>query len=336
MAKDKNTDISEELPSSDEQVYHIPALLDECMEALDIQPGGIYADATFGGGGHSRAILAKLGPEGHLYGFDQDTDAMTNVPDDDRFTFVLSNFKYMRNFMRYHGVEKFDGIIADLGVSFHHFDDAERGFSFREDAPLDMRMNQKSEVTAENIINELDAEELESIFRRYTDISNPKKIVNAILEARGKSPVKTTRQLAETVNAVTPPNKTKSVLPQVFQALRICVNSEIRVLEDFLKSVPYMLKKGGRLVVLSYHSKEDRMVKNLFRTGNIGGYEYTDIFGNIVDNPWEPLKRSAISAKAEEVARNPRSRSARMRCGILKYTPEEIEEMKKERPVSPF
>ncbi len=303
--------------SDNSNVYHIPALLRESIEGLNIRPGGIYADATFGGGGHSRAILAELGPEGKLYGFDQDTDTLANVPDDNRFTFVLSNFRFMSNFMRYHDVEKFDGIIADLGVSFHHFDDASRGFSFREDAPLDMRMNQRAPRSAREVINESSSERLTEIFRLYTDLKNVRGIVADIIKARDLSPITTTAQLTDAVTPALNPRNVKKELAQVFQALRITVNGEMEALEQFLLSTPSMLREGGRLAVLTYHSIEDRMVKNFMRTGNIAGEEEKDFFG-VAKSPWKLITRTPIVADAEEVERNPRARSAKLRIAQLK------------------
>ncbi|MDE5774152.1 MAG: 16S rRNA (cytosine(1402)-N(4))-methyltransferase RsmH [Muribaculaceae bacterium] len=296
--------------------YHIPALLTQCIEGLNIHPDGIYADATFGGGGHSRAILEALGPQGRLLGFDQDTDTLTNVPQDERFTFVLSNFRYMSNFMRYHGIEKFDGILADLGVSFHHFDDASRGFSFREDAPLDMRMNRRASRSAKDIINEYTPEQLTDILRLYTDLKNIRNIVAAIVKARDLSPIETTNDLSRIVTPQLNPRNVKKDLAQVFQALRIEVNGEMEALQQFLASTPNMLREGGRLVVLTYHSIEDRMVKNFMRTGNVSGHEEKDFYG-VSKSPWKLITRSPITADQEEVERNPRSRSAKLRIAQL-------------------
>lgn len=297
--------------------YHIPALLRQTIEGLDIHPAGIYADATFGGGGHSRALLAALGPDGRLLGFDQDRDAMTNIPEDDRFTFVLSNFRFMRNFMRFHGIEHFDGIIADLGVSFHHFDDASRGFSFREDAPLDMRMNRQAPLSARDILNDSDEQTLSDILHTYTDLKNTRRLASAIIKRRSASPIETTSQLSETVMPMLNPRAAKKELAQVFQALRIAVNHEMEALEEFLASTPAMLREGGRLAVLTYHSIEDRMVKNFMRTGNVAGREEKDFFG-VSQSPWRMITRSPITADDDEVAANPRSRSAKLRIAELK------------------
>lgn len=299
-----------------EQSYHIPALLSETMAALDIKPGGIYVDATFGGGGHSRAILERLGPEGRLLGFDQDADAAANAPGDPRFTFVRGNFRYMRNFLRYYGVEKVDGILADLGVSFHHFDDPERGFSFRADALLDMRMNRKAPHTAAELLAGLDEKDLTSLFRTYADLKDPRKAARAVIEARGKAPLLTTFQLADAVRPALNPKGEKKEMAQVFQALRIAVNSEMEALTDLLTAAPAMLAEEGRLAVITYHSVEDRLVKNFFRSGNASGDVEKDFYGRVIC-PWKLVNRSPIVASEEEVERNPRSRSAKLRAAQL-------------------
>lgn len=300
-----------------EPTYHIPALLPQTIECLDIKPNGIYVDATFGGGGHSRAILQSLGPDGRIFGFDQDEDAIANAPDDPRFTFVRSNFRFMRNFMRYYGVERVDGILADLGVSFHHFDDAERGFSFRADAPLDMRMNRKASLTASQLLEQYDIRDLTSLFRTYADLKDPVKAAKAIIEARDKTGIKTTFQLAEAVRPGLNPKGEKKEMAQVFQALRIAVNSEMEALTTLLSSAPSILKEGGRAVILTYHSVEDRLVKNFFRSGNAEGEIEKDFFGKVICD-WKSITRSPITADAEEIERNPRSRSAKLRAAELK------------------
>lgn len=300
--------------------YHIPALLHEAVDALDVRPDGAYADATFGGGGHSRAILSELGPQGRLLGFDRDLDALANVPKDPRFTFVHSNFRYMRNFMRFYGVEAFDGILADLGVSFHHFDDAERGFSFRADAPLDMRMDRKAAVSAADIVATYSPERLESMLRAYTDLKHPRQVARAIAEARNMAPVDTTTRLAEAVGRTLNPKNEKKDLAQVFQALRIETNGEMDDLARLLGQSATILRPGGRLAVLTYHSVEDRMVKNFMRTGNIEGREEKDFFGRAL-TPWRMVTRTPLTASAEEVDRNPRSRSAKLR--VAELLPEE-------------
>ena len=299
-----------------EPAYHIPALLPQTLDCLDIKPDGIYVDATFGGGGHSRAILQRLGPDGRLIAFDQDLDAAANAPDDSRFTFVRSNFRFMRNFLRYHGVEKVDGILADLGVSFHHFDDADRGFSFRADAPLDMRMNRKAPLTAAELLTRYDARDLTSLFRTYADLKDPAKVARAIIAARDKAPVVTTFQLAEAVRPALNPKAEKKEMAQVFQALRIEVNSEMEALTTLLASAPDMLREGGRAVILTYHSVEDRIVKNFFRSGNAEGNLEKDFYGKVICD-WKQITRQPITADAEETERNPRSRSAKLRAAEL-------------------
>ncbi len=299
-----------------EPTYHIPALLPQTIECLDIKPDGIYVDATFGGGGHSRAILQRLGPEGRLFGFDQDEDAIANAPADPRFTFVRSNFRYMRNFLRYHGVEKVDGILADLGVSFHHFDEAERGFSFRADAPLDMRMNQKAPQTAAQLLEQYDLRDLTSLFRTFADLKDAAKAAKAIIAAREKEPIRTTFQLAEAVRPGLNPKGEKKEMAQVFQALRIAVNSEMEALTTLLSEAPKMLKEGGRAVILTYHSVEDRIVKNFFRSGNAEGKIEKDFFGKVICD-WKAITKSPITADAEEIEANPRSRSAKLRAAEL-------------------
>lgn len=297
--------------------YHTPALLPEAIAALDIKPDGVYVDATFGGGGHSRGIIEKLEEDGHLYGFDQDLDALKNTIDDKRFTFVRSNFRYIPNFLRYYGVEKADGILADLGVSFHHFDDAERGFSFRADAPLDMRMNRAGGCTAAELVNKLDESELTDILRIGSDLSNARQIARAIIKARSEQPILTTGQLAETVRPLMNPRNEKKDLAQVFQSLRIAVNHEVDALEALLKNAAKVLRPGGRLAVITYHSLEDRLVKSIMKTGNLTGELEKDFFGN-VQTPWRMITRSPIVPDQEEIERNPRSRSAKLRVAELK------------------
>lgn len=299
-----------------EPTYHIPALLQPSIECLSIKPDGIYVDATFGGGGHSRAILERLGPDGHLFGFDQDEDAIANAPEDSRFTFVRSNFRFMRNFLRYFGVERVDGILADLGVSFHHFDDAERGFSFRAEAPLDMRMNRNSPLTAARLLEQCDLRDLTSLFRTYADLKDPAKAAKAIIKAREQAPITTTYQLADAVRAGLNPKGEKKEMAQVFQALRIEVNSEMEALTTLLTQAPMILKEGGRAVILTYHSVEDRIVKNFFRSGNVEGKIEKDFYGKVICD-WRQITRSPITADAEEIERNPRSRSAKLRAAIL-------------------
>lgn len=303
------------------QTYHIPALLETTVDALDVRPGGVYADATYGGGGHSREILRRLGEGGRLYGFDQDLDALANAADDPRFTFVHGNFRYMRNFLVYYGEKRIDGIVADLGVSFHHFDDGDRGFSFRTDAPLDMRMNRKGETTAAQIVNQSDEDELTAMLQSYTDLKRPRLIARAIVKARAEAPVDTTGRLAAVTEPVLDPRRVKKDMAQVFQALRITVNGEMDALREFLLSTPRILRQGGRLAILTYHSVEDRMVKNFFRTGDpMKSDAEKDLYGNIL-TPWRPVIRGAVTAGEEEVLNNPRARSARLRAAELVKMP---------------
>lgn len=300
----------------EKEIYHIPALLTESIDALNINARGSYVDATFGGGGHSRAILQRLGPAGHLYGFDRDIDALRNAPDDSRFTFVHSDYRFIPNFLHYYGCDKVDGILADLGVSFHHFDSGERGFSFREDAPLDMRMNQKGERTAARIIADASPEKLESIFRAYTDLKRPRLLVNAIVKARSVSPILTTSQLTDALTPALSPKNLKKDLAQAFQALRIETNDELHSLQRLLLNSLSVLKPGGRFAIITYHSIEDRMVKNFFRSGNLEGKVEQDFYGRVL-TPWKQITRNPVVPSAEEIERNPRSRSAKLRVAEL-------------------
>lgn len=295
-----------------EITYHTPALLNECIDGLDIKPDGTYVDVTFGGGGHSRAIVQNLSANGHLYGFDQDMDAYANRIDDPRFTFVHSNFAFLSNFMRYHGVEGVDGILADLGVSFHHFDDKERGFSFRFDGNLDMRMNQDSKRDAKAILQEYSEEQLANILYLYGELKQSRRMAAAIVKARNKTPLTTVQQLLDVVRPFIKPQHEKKELAQVFQALRIEVNDEISVLKALLTQSLKVLKPGGRLVIITYHSLEDRLVKNFFRSGNVEGKMEKDFFGR-VDTPFKLVNNKVIVPSDEEVGRNPRSRSAKLR-----------------------
>ncbi len=293
-------------------IYHIPALYRESIEGLSIKPSGVYIDATFGGGGHSRGILEHLGEDGKLYGFDRDMDAIGNKPDSGQFTFVHSDFRYLSNFLHYYGEDGVDGILADLGVSFHHFDSAERGFSFRSDAPLDMRMNRSGGKTAAEIVADYTKEELEGMFRSYTDLKRPGQIASSIVKAREASPITTTFGLVEAVKGSISPKSEKKDLAQVFQALRIEVNGEMESLRGLLEQSLKVLKPGGRLAIITYHSIEDRMVKNFMRSGNVEGKVEQDIYGRF-DTPWKVITRSPIVPTEEEVERNPRSRSAKLR-----------------------
>lgn len=293
-------------------VYHIPALLNECMDGLHIKPAGSYVDVTFGGGGHSREILNRLGAEGHLYSFDQDEDAQRNIVADERFTFVYSNFKYLKNFLRYYEVDGVDGILADLGVSFHHFDDSERGFSFRFDAPLDMRMNKKARLTAAEILATYDDRKLAQLFSLYGELRNAHRIASAIVAKRSTGGVKTTGQLLEVVSPFINRKQEKKELAQLFQALRIEVNNEMDSLRSMLQQASEMLNLGGRLVVITYHSLEDRIVKNFIKTGNVEGVVEKDFFGR-VSAPLVAVNNKVIVPTDEEVERNPRARSAKLR-----------------------
>lgn len=295
-----------------QEVYHIPALLVPVIQGLDIKPDGCYVDATFGGGGHSRAIVAELSEQGHLYGFDQDSDARANAIDDPRFTFVYGNFRFMSNFLRYYGVDAVDGILADLGVSFHHFDDPERGFSFRSDGPLDMRMNRNASRSAAWVVNNYTEEQLADMFYLYGELKNARKFASVLVKARGKAPIETTEQLLAAVAPLINPKKEKKELAQVFQALRIVVNNEIDALRDFLVQSLESLKPGGRLAVITYHSLEDRLVKNFMRTGNLEGKDARDFYGRNL-SPFKLLTSKPVVADDDEVERNPRSRSAKLR-----------------------
>ena len=299
-------------------IYHVPALLEDSVASLDIKPGGVYVDATFGGGGHSREILRRLGPDGRLFGFDRDRDAMCNIPDDPRFTFVLSDFRFIKNFLRFYGYEKIDGIIADLGVSFHHFDSAERGFSFRADAPLDMRMNSEAPRMARDIIAESSEQELRTIFKTYTDLKNAGEIAKLITIAKREKPIETTFDLVAAVEPALNPKSRKKDLAQVFQALRIVTNNEMDSLRELLTQAGKVLKRNGVLSVLTYHSGEDRIVKDFFKSGSLTGEVEQDLIFGGTKSPWKLVNRSPIVASEEEVERNPRARSAKLRAA--KYT----------------
>lgn len=293
------------------EVYHIPALLNETIEGLNIKPDGVYVDVTFGGGGHSRAILAA--GAGHLYSFDQDKDALQNAIEDERWTFVHSNFRYLRNWMDYYGVEGIDGLLADLGVSFHHFDCPERGFSFRFSAPLDMRMNQTAKRTAAGVVNTYSEDELAQIFWLYGELKNGRGIARNICKARMQRPIERTEDL---VAASRIPAEMSKELARLFQALRIEVNDEMGALREMLVAARDLLKPGGRIAILTYHSLEDRLVKNFLRSGNIEGTIEKDFYGNIL-TPFELIEKGR-TACAEEVEKNPRSRSAKLRTAEKK------------------
>ena len=294
------------------ETYHIPVMLEECMEGLQIKPNGTYIDLTMGGGGHTSEILRRLGAEGRLYSFDQDPDAMANAPADERFTFVASNFRFVRGAMRLRGVEQVDGILADLGVSSHHFDAKHRGFSFRGEASLDMRMNTRGKRTAADIVNTYDKDALARIFSDYGELDTTWKIANCIERARNIEPITTTAQLVEAVKPCTPPKDEAKFLTKLFQALRIELNGEMEALAMALEQSLKLLKPGGRLVIMSYHSLEDRIVKNFMRSGNIEGRIEKDFFGRSTCE-LKAISRKAIAPSAEEIERNPRSRSAKLR-----------------------
>lgn len=294
-------------------MYHIPVLLQPTVDGLAIQPAGTYVDVTFGGGGHSREILRRLGPDGRLYSFDQDADAEQNVPEgDERFTFVRSNFRYLANWMRYYGVEAVDGVLADLGVSSHHFDAEERGFSFRFDAPLDMRMNGRAGQTAADLVNQYGEEELAHIFYLYGELKNSRRIAAALVKARSAAPLLTTGDLLEAVRPLMPREREKKDLARVFQALRIEVNHEMDALQEMLQAALRVLRPGGRLSVLTYHSLEDRMVKNFIRSGRMDGKVEQDFYGRKL-TPWRAVNNKVILPSQEEQEENPRSRSAKLR-----------------------
>ena len=294
--------------------YHVPVLLHESLEGMDIHPDGVYVDVTFGGGGHSREILRRLGDEGRLYGFDQDADAEQNIPDDERFVFVRSNFRYLYNFMRYYDeVGEVDALLADLGVSSHHFDDRERGFSFRFEGSLDMRMNTRAGQTAADVLNNYTEEQLADVFYLYGELKNARRLAAAVVAYRtGKKPILTSGDLLEIVTPFIGRDKEKKFLAQVFQALRIEVNDEMRALREMLGASLKVLRPGGRLVVITYHSLEDRLVKNFLKTGNFEGKVEQDFFGN-VRSPFKLLSGKVITPAKEEIDRNPRSRSAKLR-----------------------
>lgn len=300
---------------NNEETYHIPVLLNECIDALDIRPDGRYVDVTFGGGGHSREIFKLLGEKGHLIGFDQDPDAKNNAWDAANFTFIAGNFAYLKNQLRMFGLLPVDGILADLGVSSHQFDSGERGFSIRMDDELDMRMNQSGKLTARYVVNEYDEENLYRVLREYGEVQSLKRTVEAIVRARQIEPIITTGQLKEVIQPIAQKGKEHKFLAQVFQAIRIEVNDEINVLKKMLGQAVEVLKPGGRLVVISYHSLEDRLVKNFMKRGSFDGKIEKDFYGNIV-KPLEEVNRKPILPSHEEMERNSRSRSAKLRIAV--------------------
>ena len=297
------------------QVYHTPVLLKESVDGMEITPDSKCIDVTFGGGGHSREILSRLGQDGHLYSFDQDEDAEKNAPDDKRFTFVRGNFRFIYNFMRYHDETQVDAILADLGVSGHHFDDETRGFSFRFDADLDMRMNKRGGETAADLLNNASEEELARIFKLYGELNCARKLASRIVKTRAEKPIRRVNELIEIAKPFCPPQREKKEMAKVFQALRIEINKEVEALQEMLKSAKDLLKPGGCLVVITYHSIEDRIVKNFMKSGNIEGIVEKDFFGRVT-SPFEAKK--VIAPTDEEMERNPRSRSAKLRIAIKK------------------
>ena len=318
------------------ETYHVPVLLKESVDGLHIKPNGIYVDVTFGGGGHSREILSRLGADGHLFSFDQDADAENNIfedrgdtkdcsneqkgkrfVDDSRFTFVRSNFRFLKNWMQYYGIEQIDGLLGDLGVSSHHFDDESRGFSFRFDAPLDMRMNKRAGKTAADIVNEYDEERLANLFYIYGELKNSRRIASTLTNARRQKPIATTSDFISAVEPLFKREREKKDMAKLFQALRIEVNHEMTALKEMLMAATDVMKPGGRLSIITYHSLEDRIVKNIMKTGNIEGKIEQDFFGHI-DSPYKLINNKVIVPSEEEQSQNPRSRSAKLRIAERK------------------
>lgn len=318
------------------ETYHVPVLLKESVNGLHIKPNGIYVDVTFGGGGHSREILSRLGADGHLFSFDQDADAENNIfedrgdakdcsneqkgkrfVDDSRFTFVRSNFRFLKNWMQYYGIEQIDGLLGDLGVSSHHFDDESRGFSFRFDAPLDMRMNKRAGKTAADIVNEYDEEQLANLFYIYGEFKNSRRIASTLTNARRQKPIATTSDFISAVEPLFKREREKKDMAKLFQALRIEVNHEMTALKEMLMAATDVTKPGGRLSIITYHSLEDRIVKNIMKTGNIEGKIEQDFFGHI-DSPYKLINNKVIVPSEEEQSQNPRSRSAKLRIAERK------------------
>ena len=318
------------------ETYHVPVLLKESVNGLHIKPNGIYVDVTFGGGGHSREILSRLGADGHLFSFDQDADAENNIfedrgdakdcsneqkgkrfVDDSRFTFVRSNFRFLKNWMQYYGIEQIDGLLGDLGVSSHHFDDESRGFSFRFDAPLDMRMNKRAGKTAADIVNKYDEEQLANLFYIYGELKNSRRIASTLTNARRQKPIATTSDFISAVEPLFKREREKKDMAKLFQALRIEVNHEMTALKEMLMAATDVMKPGGRLSIITYHSLEDRIVKNIMKTGNIEGKVEQDFFGHI-DSPYKLINNKVIVPSEEEQSQNPRSRSAKLRIAERK------------------
>ncbi|WP_295433730.1 16S rRNA (cytosine(1402)-N(4))-methyltransferase RsmH [uncultured Prevotella sp.] len=299
------------------KTYHVPVLMKDSVDGLNISSGGIYVDVTFGGGGHSREILSRLDADGHLYSFDQDADAEKNIINDGRLTFVRSNFRYLKNWMRYYGVDHIDGLLADLGVSSHHFDDESRGFSFRFDAPLDMRMNKRDGTTAADVVNTYDEERLADVFYLYGELKNSRKIAAALVKARATRKIATTQDFIGAVESLFRREREKKDMAKLFQALRIEVNNEMTALKEMLKAATELLRPGGRLSVITYHSLEDRIVKNVMKTGNPEGKMKQDFYGRI-ETPFVLINNKVITPGEEELENNPRSRSAKLRIAEKK------------------
>lgn len=300
-----------------EQTYHIPVLLHESIEGMNLRAKGTFVDVTFGGGGHSKEILRCMDSESRLFSFDQDEDAEQNIVNDKRFTFVRSNFRYLSNFLRYYGVDGVDAILADLGVSSHHFDDSERGFSFRFNGKLDMRMNKRAGMTAADIVNNYDEERLANLFYLYGELKNSRKIASVLVKARSQKKIETIEEFLDVIKPLFGKDREKKELAKVFQALRIEVNQEMEALKEMLNAATQALKPGGRLVVITYHSLEDRMVKNIMKTGNVEGKMEQDIFGR-TNSPFKLVNNKVIIPSDEEIERNPRSRSAKLRIAEKK------------------
>lgn len=300
-----------------EQTYHIPVLLHESIEGMNLRAKGTFVDVTFGGGGHSKEILRCMDSESRLFCFDQDEDAEQNIVNDKRFTFVRSNFRYLSNFLRYYGVDGVDAILADLGVSSHHFDDSERGFSFRFNGKLDMRMNKRAGMTAADIVNNYDEERLANLFYLYGELKNSRKIASVLVKARSQKKIETIEEFLDVIKPLFGKDREKKELAKVFQALRIEVNQEMEALKEMLNAATQALKPGGRLVVITYHSLEDRMVKNIMKTGNVEGKMEQDIFGR-TNSPFKLVNNKVIVPSDEEIERNPRSRSAKLRIAEKK------------------
>lgn len=300
------------MTTNNENTYHVPVMLQACLDGLNIRPDGTYIDVTFGGGGHSKAIFEKLSDSGKLLAFDQDIDAKRNVWEAPNFHFIPSNFEFLKNQLRMLRIEKVDGILADLGVSSHQFNEPERGFSIRSDEPLDMRMNQRSEQSAFHVVNEYEEDELITIIGKYGEVKSPRRVAQLICQSRQGTPIKTTGELVEVLSKMAPKFKENRFYAQVFQAIRIEVNNEMKVLETFLEQAADVLKPGGRLVVMSYHSLEDRLVKNFMKRGHLDGSIEKDFYGNVL-KPLTEVVRKPITPDEEELERNPRSRSAKLR-----------------------